>query len=388
MEICERKLKEIIANQIEAQFDIERDVAKYVGSSRLSPIVKGSKEGFNSFGEFLQKVYDAEHNRGVDSRLTKEGMSEGTDSEGGFLVPEAFRAEILRISQEDAIIKPRATVYDIKTDTLKLARIVETTRSTSVYGNVIAYWTEEGGDATEKEPTFGSLELRVHKLLGYTNATSELVSDVSNLQNFLYECFGSAITFFEENAFWRGTGVGQPLGILNADCLKVVGKETTPAQPASTLVYPNLAKMYSVMLPEAQKRAIWVCSPSVLPELMQMAQKVLNQAGTDWVGGSAFWVSSISEAPSMTIFGRPLFVSEHLSALGTEGDICYVDPKGYVIANREELRIDSSIHIAFKSDKIYYRFVRRVDGQPMLNSTLTLKDGTECSPFITLAART
>lgn len=386
------QITEIIGEQISKEFDSERDARNYMPSilgGGSGCRAQGSTDGFNSFGEFLVKVYDAGHGKGWDERLqTKEGMSEGVDSEGGFTVPEQFRNEILRVAQESAIVRPRAQIFPMESDLLTIPRCDETDRSSSIYGGVVAYWVAEGATGTVKEPKFGQLALRPKKLMGLTYATSELVADSKALEKFLYQVFADALVFYEEDAFWQGTGVGQPVGILGASCVKTIPKETSPAQAAATIVTKNLAKMYAGMVPSALKRAIWVISPSMVPELFDLKSKVLNQGGTDWVGGSPFFVSGAQESPNMTIYGRPVFVSEHLNVLGQEGDIVFLDPKGYVIGNRTELKIDSSIHVAFTSDKIYFRFIRRVDAQPILTSEITLKDGaTTVSPFVTLAIR-
>jgi hypothetical protein len=61
----------------------------------------------------------------------------------------------------------------------------------------------------------------------------------------------------------------------------------------------------------------------------------------------------------------------------------------YILAKRNEIRADSSIHVAFLTGETALRFMVRLDGQSWWNTPLTPKAKTAPtrSPFITLAAR-
>jgi len=62
---------------------------------------------------------------------------------------------------------------------------------------------------------FGSVKLIAKKLTGYTYASDELLDDSAiGLEALLLKQFSSAIAWFEDLAFLRGTGVGQPHGIF------------------------------------------------------------------------------------------------------------------------------------------------------------------------------
>ena len=51
----------------------------------------------------------------------------------------------------------------------------------------------------------------------------------------------------------------------------------------------------------------------------------------------------------------------------------------------EELQIDVSPHVNFLKNQMTWRVVWRGDGQPWLNTSITLGDGsTKVSPFLTL----
>lgn len=360
------------------------------GGSAYNPSAPGvSLDGkFESFGKFLQIAHAERSNFLNEPRL--KALNENAGGEGGFLVPEEFRANLMMMALQQGFIRPRATVLPMPRGNLKFPVIRDTTHVSSVFGGVIAYWESEAGNIANNasQPTFAQVGLVAKKLTGYTVAGNELLNDSAiALEALLMSLFPEAIRYYEEEAFVNGNGAGQPLGILNSGCTITQTAETS--QAAGTVVYENVVKMYARMLPSSVNRAIWLYNPAVFPQLATMALSV----GT---GGSAVWISNVggngyggaANTPPATILGRPAFPSEHCQALGTAGDIMLVDPAYYVIGDTQELSIASSMHVNFTSDQIVWRFIERLDGRPWLDSALTPKYGTNSvSPFIVLASR-
>jgi HK97 family phage major capsid protein len=100
-----------------------------------------------------------------------------------------------------------------------------------------------------------------------------------------------------------------------------------------------------------------------------------------------FVVNAAGPAP-MSLFGRPLIVSEKAGALGDRGDIVFADLSYYLVGDRQTMTADSSTDFNFGSDKTTFRIIQRVDGRPWLKSAITPKNGgNTLSPFVELAAR-
>src|SRR3546814_17444645 len=77
--------------------------------------------------------------------------------------------------------------------------------------------------------------------------------------------------------------------------------------------------MYARMLPSSLERAVWIASPDTFVELATMALTV----GT---GGSAVWLTDGTGAPTLTLLGRPVIMTEKApGALGAVGDLSFVD---------------------------------------------------------------
>ena len=79
---------------------------------------------------------------------------------------------------------------------------------------------------------------------------------------------------------------------------------------------------------------------------------------------------------------------EQCSAAGDLGDIILLDPTQYLLIDKGGINAASSIHVRFLYDENVFRFIYRVDGQPIWNKPLTpYKGSATVSPFVTLAKR-
>jgi HK97 family phage major capsid protein len=266
--------------------------------------------------------------------------------------------------------------------TVPYPTIDSTSNASSVHGGVVGYWTEEGGALTDSSPKFGRIVLQAKKLTAYSEVPNELFTDsLISLQAFMDEVYPEAISWFEDTAFVSGSGVGEPIGFLNANAAVTISKEV--GQPADTIVWENLTKMYARMLPSSINRAVWVAHIDTFPELATMALSV----GT---GGSAVWIGNGNGAgaPPMTILGRPVLFTEKVNTVGDAGDINFVDFGYYLIGDRQVMQAETSAHYKFGNDKTAVRLIERVDGRPWIQSAITPQHGSNTlSPFVKIEAR-
>lgn len=349
---------------------------------------------FSDVGEFLQTAwFQNVKNPSGELRAKLEILNayqEKVPSDGGFLVPEEFRSELLRLSLETGIIRPRARVIPMQAAKLNIPFVDSTTNVGSVYGGIQTYWTEEGAELTESQAKFGRVKLEPWKLTALAHVTNELVRDAAGgFGMYIEQMFPEAMAFAEDYAFINGTGVGQPLGILNAANGATVTVSKESSQAAATIKWNNIVKMYSRMLPSSLGRAVWLVAPNAFAQLALMQTVVTNVAGNENVGGSAVWLPDAHGTPQLTLLGRPVIMTEKVPAgLGTKGDINFVDPAMYLIGDRQRVEVDSSPHVRFTSDQTTYRIISRVDGRPWMQSAITpAYGGDTMSAFVTLETR-
>jgi len=374
MEMTEEKIAEIAATAAaKVVEELKQPERKYLPGDPDAPPAIEDKPQFKSFGEYLRAVADHHAQRMESGDWRKKALSEGTDSAGGFLVPEQFAAGIETYSLENAIVRPLARKVPMSSDTYNYSVVFDPSHSSSVYGGVIAYWTEEAGPKTPADPTFGRVKLIAKKLTGFTYASDELLEDNAvGLEALLLKLFGDAIVWYEEESFWQGNGVGQPLGIMNGGAL------LTPLRAVvNQVALVDLGNIMSRFRGDMYAKSVaWVANKAILPQLINLGTAVIT------------WTMIAGQRVPGGLFGIPLYFSEHVPTLGSVGDIGLYDFDQYLIGDRKGLKVDRSIEYRFSTDETTWRFVKRVDGQPLIDSAFTPKRGTTKSPFVCLASTT
>lgn len=386
------KMTEI--QELRASIEAEKKLTEGEDEVRgMGPITKegtdhvgGDEERFSAFGEQLRAVAKAETGGGVDSRLERRisGMSESVASDGGFLVQTDFANELLKRVYQSGVLASRARRIPISPSSngVKINAIDENNRATgSRLGGLQAYWLNEGGTKTASKPKFRQIELNLKKLIGLCHATDELLMDTNALGSIISDGFVDEFEFMVDDAILSGDGVGKPLGILNSGATITVAPEG--GQGAGTVVAENIIKMWSRAWGRGRANSVWLYNQEIEPQLHQMSLAV----GT---GGVPVYMPAggLSGAPYSTLYGRPAIPVEHASALGDKGDIVLADLNQYLMADKGGIQSAHSIHVKFETDEQTFRFVYRVDGQPIWNAPLTpYKGSATLSPFVTLDNR-
>jgi HK97 family phage major capsid protein len=339
---------------------------------------------FGSSADYFALIW---HQRQRDAQAqaklhrVRNAFSSTVPSEGGFLIPEQLRSQLLRVSLETSIVRPRARVIPMETLRVPFPAIDATSNVSSVYGGIVGYWTEEGAALTASQASFGRVVLDAKKLTAYTEVPNELISDsIISFQAFIDEIFPEALGFYEDYAFLRGTGVGEPLGVLNGSA-RITVTETT----ANLILWDDVVAMYARMLPGSLNRAVWVASIDTFPQLARMTLPVKNVAGTENVGGAGAWTTDMHGNPQLSLLGRPVLLTEKVPGLGTTGALNFIDFGFYLLGDRQVMSAMSSPHFKFQNDQTAYRIIERVDGRPWLNSPITPKNNTATlSPIVSL----
>jgi HK97 family phage major capsid protein len=185
------------------------------------------------------------------------------------------------------------------------------------------------------------------------------------------------LRFLVEDSIIDGTGIGMPLGILQAGCL-VSATRTDQNQ----IDADDIGRMWAARYPGVDDY-VWFVNSSAMPQLYRMT-----------VMDSGYYPiymppGGMSQTPYAQLFGRPVIETEYNPYLGTVGDILLASPSQYALITKGGVQSASSIHVRFVYDESAFRFVYRVDGEPLWASAVTAFDGTaSISPFVALAATT
>ncbi len=344
---------------------------------------KDEERKFRTLGEQMMAVYRAATPAGrIDRRLTTRsasGLNETNPSDGGFLVQKEFVADLLKRTYETGILASKVKKIPLSTNAngIKINAIDEDSRANgSRWGGIQTYWENEADKLTGSKPKFRTMDLSLKKLTGLCYVTDELLQDAAALENVIREGFAEEFGFKIDDAILSGSGAGQPLGILNAGSLVKVDKE--PGQTEKITV-ENLVKMWARLWSRSRANSVWYINPEIEPLLYTLT-----------VGDKPVYIPAggLSEAPYGTLFGRPVVPLEQCSAIGEVGDIILADFSQYVLIDKGGINATSSIHVRFLYDENVFRFIYRVDGQPVWNKALQpYKGSASVSPFVALAKR-
>ena len=345
-----------------------------------------------SFGEQLQAVARVETRHIKDPRLVYEvfdkqekqlGMNEGVGAQGGFLVAPEFSKQLLTQTYETGIVTRDCWKVPISSNRLIINAINEVSRVTGVRsGALCTYWLCEAGTKVASRPSLRQIDLKLNKHIGAYYATDELLEDATALEAIVSKLFADEFGWRIDDAIINGTGAGMPLGILLGGGL--VQQAAEPLQPITTVVAENVMGMWNLMPAKNRTNAKWYINQDVEPQLMRM----FVPAG---LGGLPVYLPAggFVNAPHGTLFGRPIQPIEQCPALGAVGDIIFADMSQYILVERAGgIQSASSIHVAFMTDEQVFRFVLRIDGQPIWNAGVLAADAvTTRSPYVALAGR-
>lgn len=358
------------------------------GTETKSPKPKGNGKAFASWNRFLYAIWLQTAHSVPDARLkwfANEGP-EGLESKqmvgnvgarGGFLIPVEFLANMQAVMAEDALVRKFATVIRMTRRQVAIPVLDQTgalgAGLPNWFGGMRFYWRDETALKTETEAKFRRINLVAKKLIGYTNASDELLDDSAiSLGDFLGGPLGFAggIAWMEDYSFFMGVGGGQPRGVITAPVTLA-----PPRSVAGQINYVDCITMLQNFLPSARGR--WFVSQSAMASLIQMQ----GPAPTP----SYVWQPNARDGVPGYLFGMPVHWTEKLPTLGVRGDILLADWRYYLIGDRQATTVESSQYPRWEYDETSWRAVHRVDGQPWLSAPLTYQDAvTQVSPFVVL----
>jgi HK97 family phage major capsid protein len=327
----------------------------------------------------------AQYDRRLDAvKAAATGHSESVPADGGFLVQEDFRDELLEKTYQTGILVSRCDHVPVSapSNSTSWKYIDETSRATgSRYGAVRVYRDAEADSINSSTVKFGRQKLDLERMTGMYYATEEEMQDTPMLTAVANRAFSKEFAFMIDDEIINGTGSGQMLGILESPCLVTVDKEE--GQAADTIIAENISNMWAQLYAPSRANAIWLINQEVEPQL----DRLYIAVGT---GGIPVYMppGGLSESPYGRIKNRPVIAIEQASALGDLGDIMLVDLSQYRYIDKGGLQAASSIHVAFTTAQTAFRFILRNNGIPLWKSVLTpYKGADDISPFVTLQAR-
>lgn len=395
------EIKNEMKKEVEKQLDFENEKFKEfenkLNNIEIKDTVEEKNFGFSNLGDFTASVAAKEisRNKGYtidDKRLgkidkymqylsTNKDLQDGIDNLGGFLVPTEFSNNLITDSIEQSNFVKDTTKVMLHRNSIEypIANITST-ENLITHGGIQFNWLDESSQYSGSQPSFKMLNLKLKKMGAMVTTTDEILEDNAiALESMIPKQFKEGFVYTLDRSLIQGNGVSKPLGILNADSLITTAIESGQSDK---IVLENLGKMITKMPVSSQSKAKWYINIDMYPYLLAL------NAGTN--GVPIFMRGqSLEGSPLDTLLGRPVVWTEHCSAVGSIGDIIFADFDKYIVATKANkgLEMSSSMHLKFDYDKKVFKFVYRIDGQPMYNEAFKSDNSSDKSYFVTLGAR-
>ena len=353
----------------------------------LSSVQKAATAGWQQDGKMRAYVEGAYKNLfpGSAYKATPSGMNEVVGADGGFLVAPEWLNQVLMRTYGDSDLLGRTTMIPLSSgNTLKVPGVNETSRANgSRFGGVTAYWRAEAASVDFSKINLEEVSLELKSLMVLMRATEEVLEDsnVVALESLANLIIPQELAFKLGDAIVNGTGVGQPMGILQSPSKVTQAKEA--GQPGGSIVAANVLNMWSRLHASCRPNAVWLIDQTCEPKLYQMT---IGAAGSNLAvflppGG-------LSSSPYATLMGKPVLPVEFCPVVGTEGDITLTDLSTYLSISKGGVQSASSMHVYFSTNEMAFRFIYRMDGRSWWLTALTPKStGPTQSNIVTLETR-
>ncbi|MBN8714576.1 MAG: phage major capsid protein [Xanthomonadales bacterium] len=186
----------------------------------------------------------AEFMRGVagmkTSDLAIKALSEGTDSAGGYAVPNIVMPRIL-----DAMV-PASSLLQAGAGFVPLDEGAKTATTAVTDTLPVAAWRNELGSITESDPTFRSVVATPRSLACIVRISRELLADGVDIDRAIRTAIGQAFAKEIDRVGLRGSGTApEPRGLLNTTGVNAVSLGTNGAALASYA--PILSGIQSIL---------------------------------------------------------------------------------------------------------------------------------------------
>ena len=270
----------------------------------------------------------------------------GTDSEGGYLVPDEYERTLVEALEEENIFRQMAKVIKTSSGDRKIP--VVATKGT-------ASWIDEEGAYPESDDSFGQVSIGAYKLGTMIKVSEELLNDsVFDLQSYISREFARRIGAKEEEAFFTGNGTGKPLGVLAA----TGGAETGVTAASSTAVTADeLMDLYYSLKSPYRKKSVWVLNDSTIKAIRKLKDS----------NGQYLWQPSLTAGTPDTILGRPVKTSAYMPAIAAGAKtIAFGDFSYYWIADRQGRSFKRLNELFAATGQVGFLASQRVDGKLIL----------------------
>ncbi len=275
-------------------------------------------------------------------------LQEGIDANGGYLVPAEWDSRLIDVLNEENIMRKLGTV--ITTSGEHKINITATKPA--------AAWIDEGENLEFTDSTFSQVVLDAYKLSVAVKVSEELLFDNAfNLESYLIEQLGSALSNSEEEAFLLGSGENKPLGIFvgNTETGVTTDDENITADNIIDLVY-SLKRPY-------RKKACFILNDKTLATVRKIKDDT----------GAYLWQPALTAGEPDRLLGYPVYTSAYAPTVEAgKPAIAFGDMSYYNIGDRGTRSFAELRELFAGNGMIGYVMKTRCDAKNVLPEAIQL----------------
>lgn len=271
-----------------------------------------------------------------------DALQEGTDSEGGYLVPDEFEHTLVDALADINVMRQLATRIQTSSGDRNIP--VVTSHGT-------ASWKAEEAAYSESDDAFGQVTLSAHKLTTLVKVSEELLYDSAfNIEAYMANEFARRFAVAEEAAFIAGDGSGKPTGILAGDAAKTTtGATAITAEEIIDLIY-SLRAPY-------RKNAAFLMNDSTIAYIRKLKDG----------NGVYLWQPALQLGEPDKLMGYPIYTSVSMPTIAaTNKTVAFGDFSYYWIADREPHAMKRLDELYAANGQVGFIAHERVDGKLIL----------------------
>ena len=282
--------------------------------------------------------------------LVHNVLSEGTDADGGYLVPEEFERDIVTAIEEENVVR-------------SLAKVITTQHERKIpvaTGHSTAQWTAENAAYTESNPAFGQKQIDAFKLTDLCRVSVELLQDSAfNIEDYLMKEFARAFGIAEEEAFCVGTGTNQPTGIFTANG----GTVGVTAAANNAITADELISLVYALKSPYRRNAKFLMNDATISAIRKLKDQ----------NGAYLWQPSVQAGQPDRLLGYEIFTSPYVPTMAAGAlTVAFGDFKNYWIGDRAGRTVQRLNELYATNGQIGYVATERVDGKVILPEGIQL----------------
>ena len=273
-------------------------------------------------------------------------LKEGTDPDGGYLVPDEFEKQLIQKLHEANILRSISNVIQTNSGEHKIP--VVATEGT-------ASWMEEEAAYTESNTQFSQVSLGAHKLGTLIKVSEELLNDSAfDLMGYLSEEFGRRLGDAEEKAFLTGTGSGQPTGMLNDTTGATLG---STAKSSTDINFDDLIDLFYSLRAPYRKNAVFIMNDDTVKAVRKLKDK----------NDQYIWQPSVQAGQPDRILNCPVLTSQYMPTLAASNKpVLFGDFNYYWIADRQGRTFKRLNELYAVTGQVGFLGSQRVDAKVIL----------------------